>query len=713
MGTRFYLNTNQAAPVSPSFGVGTPEFGWTSSTSATRCLASTAHVTGDTLATLGPRAITNNTNLLFVQGVTAVLPTGTAFTTSVLFTAYFQCSESAADDNLRPQVRLKVVSEDGATLRQEIRPSTDTSGLEPGTTLGNLAFSSAVALGPIGYTTVAGDRLVIEVGLASQAGVSPSGSVRFGSDGDDLPQGPETGTTFVPWVEFTNLDVFPTMGTPAFHPPNPVSINATIAGFPVEMSDWQFDAVTNEGYRSLTAKIPETFVFAEQGAPIRVWLSDSTEVWAGELALDPDADRGKLQIRAEGYASRLSVSSTRMFYRIDGAGAWVEADAEPHELLNNDKYDLRLKPGLMRWQMGNAGSDSFAANDQAGFVLWVEGGLITRYECLSEPGASYSAFDFITSYLTGPNTVGAVIATHNLTAGSITRASNLSTPADMIRFRVEANTSAASSTRRRHIVSRIKVYGRTIDDNFSASEVVHDVASDVGMDRTLIQDNGLAILPLDWTDDNADLLDYMAELTDWHWEVWGPNADGQPRLSFAPWETNWTVYQSSGVRPNVENLARYNVVRVPYRRVNGQAAFAYGYADSFATDGFSAVYEMDELEHPQSNSNLATAIAERAVDYWSAKRVGGRVELGEVFSEQGEPASGYLVKPGDVITIAERPDLPPQRVVGMSYRQGAVPIAELGDEFNVIRLLAEFQKSRRRRRKKRSRRRNPNVASPP
>ena len=94
--------------------------------------------------------------------------------------------------------------------------------------------------------------------------------------------------------------------------------------------------------------------------------------------------------------------------------------------------------------------------------------------------------------------------------------------------------------------------------------------------------------------------------------------------------------------------------------------------------------------------------------YWASKRVGGRVTIGRVTDENGM-ADRLGVKPGHLLHVADREDLEPQRIHGVSLKHssqsGAIDVvAELNDDFNAIRLLAELQKDRRRRVRKAARR---------
>ena len=484
----------------------------------------------------------------------------------------------------------------------------------------------------------------------------------------------------------------------------PSSIQATIDGRPVELTDWQCDATINWGYRTLTGKIPESVTWAEQESPVRLWLSNGEELWAGKLALDAQADgRGKRQVRAEGYASEVAAQDTRMFYRIDGFDTWNNKEEDPYQGTNNDKWELDLRPGIMKFRQNTA--DAFSTNDQAGFLTWVEGSLITKYSFVAATGASYAAFDLRTQRKTGPTGTNTDLNTHSLAIGSpTTYSATISSPEDALILRIFANTNAAAGTRRVVTVTSMMVYGRTNDDAFSASEVVTDVAGVAGLNSDLIQSNSLAILPLDWDDDHTALLDYIADLCDWTWGVWGLDASGTPKLAFGPYETTFTGYQSDGISLDVETQKRFNKVRVPFTTRGGRSRTVTVTADPDPFPGLSVVHTTDALEDPQPDATLATAVATAQAPYWSSLRVAGRAKVGRLLSSTGETVNGYAVRPGMLLDVADRTDIGPQRVQGVTWRDKGDVTLDLDDDFNVIRLLAELQRQQRRHRRRRKKR---------
>ena len=477
-------------------------------------------------------------------------------------------------------------------------------------------------------------------------------------------------------------------------------MQAAIDGRPVELEDWQCDAAVDWGYRTMTGKVPSWVTWAVQEAPIQIWLEDGTELWAGKLALDPSMDRGKLSIRAEGFATDIAASTTRMFYRIDGLGTWSDKEEDPYLGTNNDKYQLDIRPGMMRWKQDP--SDAFVTNDQAGFTTWVEGGEITKYSFVVTAGGSYAAFDLQTQRFMGPNGTKTTISTHGLNPVASPITGTMASPEDALVVRMIANTNAGAGTRRVVRITEAKIYGRTNDDAFSASEVVTDVGGDAGFNVDGVQTNPLSILPLDWADDHTALLTYMAESCDWHWEALGPSPGG-PKLAFGPYEGTFTG-NADGLEVTVENQKRYNAVEVPFRTISGLERSVTATADPDPFPGRTVTFTADELEDAQPDAVLASAIASAQVAYLSSARVGGRVKVGKVTDEHGGVRDGFAIRPGNLLVISDRPELGPQRIQAVSYRENEVTV-ELNDDFNVIRLLAEFQREARHKRKKRRKRR--------
>jgi hypothetical protein len=147
------------------------------------------------------------------QYVSDRMAAGIAFATSDTIKCYIRCAESATNDNINRQpICVKVVSEDGNTLRATLKalghygPNT-TEWIV--TTLTAKTLADGDTLGA-GYTTVLGDRLVIEVGgqVSSAGGTTVTGTMSFGANTTDLLEN-ETGTTALdPWFEISRTVTF-------------------------------------------------------------------------------------------------------------------------------------------------------------------------------------------------------------------------------------------------------------------------------------------------------------------------------------------------------------------------------------------------------------------------------------------------------------------------------------------------------------------------
>ena len=477
----------------------------------------------------------------------------------------------------------------------------------------------------------------------------------------------------------------------------------TIDGKPCDLEDgWSADAAVNWGCRSFQGTIPETVTWAEQEAPLVLWLEDGTPLWEGKLSLDPQPDRGKLGVKATGYAERIEGATTRMFYRIDGGEPWVEADADPHNYVfaGVQKFDLNSKRQQLAWKLGD-GSTAYAISDRAGYLIWVEGGPITKYSITAEVSGNFADMNLQVLSGTGPSGSLNVEGTHSLALGAGGSATYVNAgllDLDLLCIRTNVTAAFTPAQKQRVKVTGIMVYGRTVDDAFSASEVVADVGGVSGFDISRVQSHGMAILPLDWDDDHTTLLDYMADLCDWQWNVHGD------ALAFGPFETTWTGYLADGLVPTWENQPRANRVKVPFTYISGREGnrTAEPAVDPFPNR--EVVHTTEPIEDPQTTGDLADAYAAAQVEYWASRRVAGRVKIGRVFSSSREPSSGYKVREGQLLSIPERADLGPQRIVGVTYRAKEDVTVDLNEDFNVIRMLQTVRPKKGKRKRKKRRR---------
>ena len=211
--TRFYLWEASAAPVSPAV-----DAGWESSGApfARRPMQPFPGV-GDNLRTISGFDSKAGRDRCHRQFIGAPMAAGQVFDTSVTYKAYAQGLESKANDNVRSRIGIRIVSRDGSTVRHTIKAIADySSGAEWSTSLRSKAFLDGDA-GTGSYTTVAGDRLVVEFGHRDASGASIAGSSRWGSTatGGDLPENETTTSTNVrPWFECSLGIAFETTSPP-------------------------------------------------------------------------------------------------------------------------------------------------------------------------------------------------------------------------------------------------------------------------------------------------------------------------------------------------------------------------------------------------------------------------------------------------------------------------------------------------------------------
>lgn len=212
MATRFYLSNSETSgvPNNPAFAA------WGETASAVRRLMDNATAT-DALTTVAVATTTPGLTTLHRQFISRPMEPGIAFATTDTFTIQVLGLESAVNDNIINRVRaLRVFSQDGTTVQATLRGlGNATSVVEWNTTLRNLTFASAQVLAN-NYTTVAGDRLVLELGHLDSAGASISGSLRWGRDsggtGDLGVNETDTTTTLRPWFEISRDITFLKVG---------------------------------------------------------------------------------------------------------------------------------------------------------------------------------------------------------------------------------------------------------------------------------------------------------------------------------------------------------------------------------------------------------------------------------------------------------------------------------------------------------------------
>lgn len=213
MATRLYL----ALSVSPTteWGISPGFAAWGRTTGGLRRVMVPQINAGDwgryidALGAGGSIAGTAGLSQLYKQQVSPPMIEGLAFTTDTTFKMQIMGLESAINDNIINRVRVvKIVSRDGGTVQStQVALGNAASVLEWSTTSTNLSFLTGQT--GANYTTVAGDRLVVEYGYLDSAGATIAATMRGGVTGQtgDLGENEtDTTTTLRPWFE-TSLDL--------------------------------------------------------------------------------------------------------------------------------------------------------------------------------------------------------------------------------------------------------------------------------------------------------------------------------------------------------------------------------------------------------------------------------------------------------------------------------------------------------------------------
>lgn len=200
MATKFYIrNTSQTTPISP-----TVDSAWEASASGfARALANTSK-TSDTLTTVNVTEATSTDKDICVRQL--IIPLAPGQTVTGAQAIKFQCrvSETGTGNNMFSALGIRVIASDGSTVRKTVLAVTR-DDVEAATSLTNRQFTATSAAG--NYTTVNGDYLVIELGMAGD----PTGSnphdfgMRLGdSAASDLAEDDSTTTDNNPWVQLND-----------------------------------------------------------------------------------------------------------------------------------------------------------------------------------------------------------------------------------------------------------------------------------------------------------------------------------------------------------------------------------------------------------------------------------------------------------------------------------------------------------------------------
>lgn len=219
--TKLYFSATESPAVTRSF-----DAAWNyTSEAVSRKLTDTKGTTAITTGTqIGPWTAGNFA--LDRQYISTRMDAGITFTSGAgSFDVQLMVREYATADNVdNIIVSLRIISEDGSTVRATLRAATDNfQNLEfiNNATHRNQTFSGGggVTYGST-YTTVSGDRLCVEIGFSDNSGSSPEASAKWGENATDLPVNNTQTTDGAGWIQFSNTITFigePAGATPVRH----------------------------------------------------------------------------------------------------------------------------------------------------------------------------------------------------------------------------------------------------------------------------------------------------------------------------------------------------------------------------------------------------------------------------------------------------------------------------------------------------------------
>ena len=198
MATRFYLpKTTASTPITP-----TPDAAWEDTSVLGRAMTSTAKIS-DAMALVDFTDLdTSDKDIIFRQYISLALTAGQTITGSQALKAQARVSETSTDNNMFLTVGIRVIASDGTTVQKTVLAVTR-DDTEAATTLTNRKFNATSAA--TNYTTVAGDRLAVEIGIGGDPDgmfSSHMGAVRFGdAAASDLAEDDTATTDDNPWLD--------------------------------------------------------------------------------------------------------------------------------------------------------------------------------------------------------------------------------------------------------------------------------------------------------------------------------------------------------------------------------------------------------------------------------------------------------------------------------------------------------------------------------
>ena len=150
-----------------------------------------------------------NLSIVVYQGVSLALTAGQTITGGQAMKGQARWRQFALTNNLFPAYVLRVIASDGTTVRKTMLALTLDNNEMHSTALRNRAFTATSAA--TNYTTVAGDRLVIELGGSGDPDAAGTHQIRLtvgDAQASDLPEDDSDQTDLRPWFELADTLTF-------------------------------------------------------------------------------------------------------------------------------------------------------------------------------------------------------------------------------------------------------------------------------------------------------------------------------------------------------------------------------------------------------------------------------------------------------------------------------------------------------------------------
>jgi hypothetical protein len=430
-----------------------------------------------------------------------------------------------------------------------------------------------------------------------------------------------------------------------------------------------------------------------QGSIVRAYRENGDILYEAKVAAEPQSFQGQTKFWTAGAVEDLRRKSERLPFQLAGGAGWVDRGSDPFNYGQSGKYQLFSKPGFVGWQIQNG--NNYPASNKAGYALMISEHQFGNFDLELYTGTDAGALTLEKAWTVGSghpdgdaidytiqNTGNTISLTLTQNGGGFTATANL-----------------------RLWLTKLRMNGIGTDDSTTTSDVVAKLGNRLDYRTVDVQGSGSAALPLDWDGPWADLASQMADTDDWYWTVLADRTQNQyGNLIYSAWggdsgERTWKGTQGEGLDCNLTVLPRYNQVLVAYESPQGVPQTI----TRNASDQTDLVDPLPDGDYPfpdvftfpdvQNDNGTALAIADAALRKLTQLRAQGTITVTRMLN--GAP---FDILPGDLIDIGGFvPDLPPQRVVSITYKPGGTADVSVERAITVAELVTRVFRRRVRR----------------